>query len=300
MAPEQMKSSRDVDTRADIWALGTILYELLAGAPPFTGQTIPEVCIAVMAAVPRPITTFRTDIPPQLQGIILKCLSRLPRDRYVNVATLARDLARFAGARSTVHAERASAMMRSALADKPLSVHPDDGVPLSRDHPRPELHSSPDGTDSLLDSLPSLGGTDEAARRRRRTMALAFAIGIVALVLIGGFVTRRTSAPSDPAAGPASPVSAPSPEIPLATSAPEPNAPTIATVPFDQLPHVPTFPSGHPLATSARAPVAPSTASASPHATHAPSSAVKPSAAPHPVSPSSSSPSDDWKWGDRN
>ena len=294
MAPEQMKSSRDVDARADIWALGTILYELLAGAPPFTGSTIPEVCIAVMAAVPRPMTQFRKDIPPQLQGLVLKCLARLPADRYATVATLARDLSRFAGARSTIHAERASAMMRSALVHAPASIRPDDGIPLSRDQARPELRSAPDAS---ADDLLAVDRSEAVDPARRRKLALAFVAGLAAFVLIGGFAVRSLSPrPRDPVAAPASPPA----EIPTPMIAPVPtNASDIATVPFDQLPHVP---SAHPLAPYARAPVPPSTAPsiAPPSRSASAPPSVKAVAQPHPVSPSSSSPSDDWKWGDRN
>ena len=52
MAPEQMRSSKDVDERADVWSLGLILFELLAGDAPFEGATMPEVCVAVMSAEP--------------------------------------------------------------------------------------------------------------------------------------------------------------------------------------------------------------------------------------------------------
>ena len=56
MAPEQMRSSKNVDARADIWSMGVILYEMLGGRSPFEADTLPEVCARIMAEPPAPLT----------------------------------------------------------------------------------------------------------------------------------------------------------------------------------------------------------------------------------------------------
>jgi serine/threonine-protein kinase len=68
MSPEQMRSSRDVDSRSDIWSLGVILYELLTGSPPFTADTMPELVLRVVqGAPPAPLRRRRPDAPPALE-----------------------------------------------------------------------------------------------------------------------------------------------------------------------------------------------------------------------------------------
>src|SRR6185503_1266237 len=65
MSPEQMQSAHDVDHRADIWALGVILFELLTTEVPFDGESLPEVCIKVATRAPRSLRALRDDIPEE-------------------------------------------------------------------------------------------------------------------------------------------------------------------------------------------------------------------------------------------
>jgi serine/threonine-protein kinase len=95
MAPEQLRSSKYIDARADIWSVGVVLYELLTGAHPFSSATFAGLLAAIMKARPVPIERHRADVPPPLVAVILKCLQRERDDRFQSVNDLAAALAPF-------------------------------------------------------------------------------------------------------------------------------------------------------------------------------------------------------------
>ncbi len=89
MAPEQLKSARDVDARTDIWALGIILHELLTGEGAFRADTVPELYVAILQKPPTPLRARRPDAPPAMEALILRCLEKDPARRFATVAQLA-------------------------------------------------------------------------------------------------------------------------------------------------------------------------------------------------------------------
>ena len=91
MSPEQMRSARLVDTRTDIWSLGTVMYEVLEGRKPFEAESFSEMCVKVAVDPPAPMT----NTPPPLQQVILRCLAKAPEQRYASMAELGRDLVPF-------------------------------------------------------------------------------------------------------------------------------------------------------------------------------------------------------------
>ena len=112
MAPEQAIASHMVTASADVYSLGAILYHLLTGQPPFTGDTPMKVLRrAAEQPAPRPRQTNRS-IPPDLETICLKCLEKEPAWRYPSAAALADDLDRFRNRRA-IHARRAGRLTRS-------------------------------------------------------------------------------------------------------------------------------------------------------------------------------------------
>jgi serine/threonine-protein kinase len=96
MAPEQIRSSKDVDHRADIWSLGVTIFELLTGRLPFEGRSIPALTTAIVFGSPRNIRELRPELPEAIVSIIAGCLSKDLDQRYADVSDLIRDLEAFA------------------------------------------------------------------------------------------------------------------------------------------------------------------------------------------------------------
>ena len=99
MSPEQMRSARDVDHRTDIWALGVVLYQLLAGVTPFQGDTLPELLTRIMTDTPPSLCGARPEVPGELDAVVFRCLEKSPLARYKHVGELARALNPFASRR---------------------------------------------------------------------------------------------------------------------------------------------------------------------------------------------------------
>jgi serine/threonine-protein kinase len=86
MSPEQVAGERNLDGRTDVYSLGTVLYEMLAGEPPFTGATAQAIVARRLAEAPRPIRPARDSVPPALERVVLRALARAPADRYTAAA----------------------------------------------------------------------------------------------------------------------------------------------------------------------------------------------------------------------
>ena len=91
MSPEQAKG-QDVDRRTDIWSFGVMLYEMLTGMRPFKRTHDQATLYAVLNESPAPIEKLNKGIPPELARVVLKCLEKLPDNRYRNMETVLFDL----------------------------------------------------------------------------------------------------------------------------------------------------------------------------------------------------------------
>ena len=125
MSPEQMRSSKDVDARADIWAIGIILYELLAGTVPFDGDSMPQICAAILEQTPKSIRAMRPEITEELENIVLKCLAKNADDRFANVAVLAQALSPWGSSEAWASADRIARVLGVSGPDEVVDTTPD-------------------------------------------------------------------------------------------------------------------------------------------------------------------------------
>ncbi|MBS2017767.1 MAG: serine/threonine protein kinase [Deltaproteobacteria bacterium] len=95
MSPEQLRNAKEIDGRADLWSLGVVGYELLAGKPPFDGDGVGEIFAAVLEKTPEPLHTINWRLPPEISAVIAKCLERKVEERWADAHQLARALKPF-------------------------------------------------------------------------------------------------------------------------------------------------------------------------------------------------------------
>ncbi len=74
MSPEQLKSSKGVDQRTDVWSLGVILYELVAGKPPFVAESITELAIEIATGTPKPLRELKSDVSRGYEDVVARCM----------------------------------------------------------------------------------------------------------------------------------------------------------------------------------------------------------------------------------
>jgi eukaryotic-like serine/threonine-protein kinase len=160
MSPEQVEAPGNVDARSDIWALGVVMYELLAHRPAFTGQDPHSLCLQILNAPVTPLRELRPELPPALVYVVERCMERDPARRFSNVAELAEALAPLDDCAPESDAER----IRRQLEASPAAVGP--GLR------RPALESSSDGDVSGVRRASAVG----PGRRRRGLSLLAAAL----------------------------------------------------------------------------------------------------------------------------
>lgn len=114
MSPEQVRSLKNVDHRSDVWALGSILFELVTGRPIFEAPSASALCAMIAMDPPIPLRARLPSAPPGLEAVILRCLHKDPAGRFQDVAQLAEALAPFGTERGRASATRVSRVVRSS------------------------------------------------------------------------------------------------------------------------------------------------------------------------------------------
>ncbi|MDI1447193.1 serine/threonine-protein kinase [Polyangium sp. 6x1] len=188
MSPEQMNTPKSVDARSDVWALGIILYQLVAGRTPFHGETIQAVCGLVLAGQPTPLRQYRPDAPPGFEAVILRCLARNREERFRDVAELAAALAPYAPAHARVYVERVARVVRGKnVRMGSMPEAPPTFTEQTAARAITSVTSGPAATEKLAVVVgPGAGSSASSRTRGAHPMRIA-ALG-VALAIVGGAV----------------------------------------------------------------------------------------------------------------
>jgi serine/threonine-protein kinase len=166
LSPEQARGE-GVDARSDVYSMGCLLYELCTGAPPFTGDSPVSVAYQHVREDPRLPSSINPRVPPELDAIVLKAMSKNPANRYQSAADMRTDLLR------ALNGQRVEATPVMGDAEKTTILG---AVPAAYGRPQQDQWDDEDD--------------EAAARRKRRIIAI---VGVVALLLIAGVIALAMS-----------------------------------------------------------------------------------------------------------
>ncbi len=162
MAPEQLRSSKRVDARADIWSLGVIAFELLTGQLPFGGETIGEIFANVLEKTPPRPRQLREEIPGKLEEVVMRCLEKSPDARFPNVGELAGAISRFGTGRCDALVAAIEKKLGALGSGVPPVRSPSASVPDLELVPRAVSVNAPTISASSSGSLPAVRSKPEA------------------------------------------------------------------------------------------------------------------------------------------
>jgi serine/threonine-protein kinase len=96
MSPEQLREDRTIDARADIYSLGSVLYEMLTGAPPFTGRSLTDLVVKILKTPVAPAASVNPAVPPDVDRVVVRALAKSPAERFATMQEFSAALPRVA------------------------------------------------------------------------------------------------------------------------------------------------------------------------------------------------------------
>ena len=289
IAPERLLGIDD-DPRSDLWSLGVVLFELLSGEKPFRSANSVRLIAEVLDEHHAELLSLREGLPPKLNAVIERCLTKDPELRYQSAGELASALAPFAPVRAQVHVERALEFTRTAPPIPSSSPSMESARKALAESSR-SLRTSRNETSSSPTSTRPLTATGTGRAKRRSIAVAVWGIATVAVIVLVSLLMRSRSASTSAATrakapdAPASPawteVEPDDPNVPGATSAAAAPGASAGTRATTRVPAAgrPAAPWGRPPAASAppgtraTADVATGTATTTPAPSQAPANA---------------------------
>ena len=246
MSPEQLISARDVDPRADIWALGAILCELITGKPPFDAGTVAALSAAVLRDPAPLLRALRPDVPPAVEAAVARCLEKEPAKRFANVGELAWALSSVSDEAAT-SAARIARVIEGGTVKMGLPGPPSSGVsgPVPAvANVAPSPHAPPARAKEVLAESEREPTVPSRGRGRMAGYAVA---GVLMLGAVGAIVNvvRKDEAERAAAEKEAASASASAAATPITSAVPPPPAPSasVAAAPPSAAPPPPPTPS---------------------------------------------------------
>jgi eukaryotic-like serine/threonine-protein kinase len=235
MSPEQIRDSKSVDQRSDVWSMGVTCFELLTGEVPFQSDSLHGTLAGIVSDAPIALRKIRPDAPAELEAALAPCFEKNRDQRYESIAEFARAIAPFGDARAAQYLHK----IESVLGVGPSRPRPAQATPIRQSTPTKVV--APGLT--VSGAMPTDGYTRTSFMSRNRAGKLVVGFALVAALGGASWLLARDS--SQPVAREGSSATMPSVTA-IAPSPPEPSDSNVPASAAAAEPSVPTATSARP------------------------------------------------------